>query len=192
MTDSVNGELHDRLRDRGEASGLQRARAESPPETAAVKHGLHLRSGVGLRCENCKVREECPDYAPDGRCALEAEYIPDRRRQLARLLQEDGHDPADFAPLIEGAVWAEIRWARATRYIDVHGEIRHGTDGPDYTGVAKEARKLRKDVVDALEALNLSPAARAKLAAQRQGGGGGGGAGWTDLVIEAEVEAEES
>lgn len=155
-----------------EATSLEKARDVSPPETAAMRHGLHLPDGVGLLCDRCRVADRCEVRRPGERCALEQEFAPRRRQQISQVLAADGYDPQLYASLIESAIWAEIRLARAVRYLDVHGEIQEGKEGPDYTGVAKEFPKLQGRVEQALDALNLTPASRAKLDAQRAGDGG--------------------
>lgn len=156
--------------DRGEA--LERAREVSPPQTAAVKHGLHLPDGVGLLCDRCRVADHCELHRPGERCAIERELVPRRRREISQVLAADGYDPQLYTSLIESAVYAEVRLARGGRYLNEHDEIRDGEQGADYTGVAKHFVALQRALDQAPSALHLSPASRRQLEAQRAGDGG--------------------
>lgn len=149
--------------DRDEA--LERARAQSPPQSAAIEHGLYLQDGIAMLCGRCPVADLCDHVGDAGtRCPLEIAYIDRRTPQIRTALRDCGQDPDRHEALIMAAVWAEIRLARAARHAAAVGEF---TAKRDYTGAAKQIPALQRAVAQALEALNLTPAAIAKLEAQR-------------------------
>ena len=110
----------------------------------------------------------CDHYADGERCGVERAHIGRRRPQLCQALVESGQDPDLHQGLVDTAVWAELRLARAMRFVAARGEFHYSmTEGDAYTGVAKQIPALQAAVIRALEALNLTPAAMAKLAAQQ-------------------------
>lgn len=167
----------------------ERLAMDRRPETAAVKHGLYMQDGMAMLCGPCPIYEHCPHAdGPEAACAVEEAYIDQRVPQIRRALSDCGHDPERFGALIASAVWAELRLKRAIRHARINGEYR----GTEMTGAAKAYDRLQARVESALGDLNLTPAAIAKLDAQRAAAGGGGGGSWTDLVIDAEVSEEET
>lgn len=175
-------------------AGLERARAQSPPETAAVRHGLYLDTAPYMLCDACQVQDQCPYYTPDGDCALERDWAERQHRLICQCLAEDGHDPERYESLIMSAIGAQLDLARVERYQrhvrlirrDEHGDHRR-------VHVAQELRKLRRDVRDALAELTLTPASRAKLAADgSEPQAAGAQMARAMIAIDAEFEAEDS
>lgn len=165
---------------------LEQAREVSPPETAAVTHGLYMTGGALMVCNRCPVRGECAAVRAGERCALEGAYIPARRQEIAAALTTSGHDPALYDSLVTSVVFGEVRLARAMRYLAAAGELLPGADEAgflEYQPVAKEVVRLQAEVRAGLDALDLTPKAR------RQLGDGGGG---PDLgaLVRAAAEAE--
>ena len=190
----------DSLEDASCASSLQRARAESPPERAAITHGVYLRDGACMICDECKVAEVCEQYAPGERCAIEVAWITRRRPQICQALVESGHDPELHQSLVDIAIFAEIRVGRAARFVAARGEFHYSrTEGDSYSGVAKQIPALQAAAIRALEALNLTPAAMAKLRAQQEAHGPVSELGMAvhragaleEAVTDAEFEEEE-
>jgi len=167
--------------------GLQRSHGRGQPAIAGIQHGLYAQ-GI-LPCDRCPLGEDCPHYRAGQRCALESEHIAHRRREIRETVAFDGQDPDLFSAQIESAIWAEVRIARAVRHMAAHGEFV----GLDYTGVATQFPKLQARLDAALDSLDLSKAARAKLDAERHGTQPGYAqgvhaldAGATDVEFEAE------
>lgn len=155
-----------------EGSSLQRARAESPPERAAVTHGGYSRGP--LHCDACKIAETCERYQAGELCALDVEFTQRRRRELAQALQESGHKLQLHAPLIERAVLTGLLVERMTRYLAVYGDLHGGALRKGTVAAQPGAEYLLKAISaerQALEALNLTPAAMAKLRAQQEAHG---------------------
>lgn len=193
-----------RMMDDEAVNSIERARAESPPEKAAIRHGVWLQPGVVMRCEKCLCMQHCPE-AGQGECPIEVAYIPERQQRICQAITEDGGDPDLLAPLIVSAVWAEVRLARAMRALAVLGEMQpeaaaHGI--AVYQPVADQVPKLQDALERRLDALNLTPAARAKLEADRQQSAGTRVVGMViaqqsteqerrQKAIEAEFEAED-
>jgi len=198
--DPVMAEAARIIRDAGERrlgptasreEALERARAAQDPAVAAVRHGLYLRDGAYLCCDRCRVADECELYRPGERCALERAYVPTRRRQIVVVLAEDGHDPDLHTSLIDSAIWSELRLARAVRYVAVHGELRRQEGDDVFGAVAARITELQRAVRQALDALNLTPAARARLAALQAGDAGANPLGAVVHELDAEaVDAE--
>ena len=158
---------------------------------AATLHGLYIgegRDGAALmNCAHCALRDECAAFDDGGKCALERAYIGNRRQQLAQALDASGHDPALHGALVNNAIIAEVRLARAMRYLGKHGELLPGTEETgylEYQPVAKELPKLQAAVERALNALDLTPKAMREVAGGSQG---------VDLgaLVRAAVVAEE-
>ena len=166
-------EYRRRLGERDGSTPQQRAMAASPPETAALTHGVYLQDGNCMSCDKCAVRDVCEHYLTGERCAIERDLNKRRRTEICQVLTEDGQDPIIHDGLVDSAVLAQVRLGRATRFVALRGEFRSGPGGDDYTGVAKQIPALQGALVKALDALNLTPAARAKLDAQRQSEAGG-------------------
>jgi len=158
-----------RLGQRGECTGLQAARAASPPELASMRSGVWARETVIMRCSACALQDDCEwhDADPDGLCGWELAYYDARRPMYARVLAAAGHDVELHGPLIDIAIDAEIRVYRARAYNARRGEIDDLTR--EYTGVAREVKALQAAVRAAREDLNLTPAAIAKLETARAG-----------------------
>lgn len=148
--------------DRAEA--LERARAAGDPETAALRHGLWMRDGMLMLCDRCPCARACEFARPGERCLLERSYVERRAAQMRAVLLAEGHDPLLHEALTTAAIWAEVRLGRAMRQTAVAGEF---TGDRGYTGVAREIPALQRAVSTALDALNLTPHAIAKLEAQR-------------------------
>ena len=152
---------------------MPKARKASPPETAALKHGLHLRESAALLCRRCACRERCPERreGDDVSCAIEESYIPARLEELTRALREAGHDPGLHRSLVQRAVFAEVRWARALRYVAMVGELKASLKKGDadlvLRDVARELPRLGTELSSSLADLNLTPAAMAKLEASK-------------------------
>lgn len=152
------------LAERGE-----RGRAESPPEKAALKHGVFLQTGTVMRCEHCPSVDRC-QHAGQGECPIEVAYIPERQRRMCEAIANDGGDPELIEPLIVSAIWAEVRLERAMRCLAAMGEFHPEAAGEGiaaYQPVALEVPKLQEAVDKRLDALNLTPAARAALEGDR-------------------------
>jgi len=154
------------------AEALARATAASPPETCALVHGLYLRNGACMACDRCTSRDTCPAFVKGGRCQVEADYMQERRQQLALALVDVRGDPALAAPLIDMVVIAEVRLARAVRFTAEVGEWLPETeyDGAVYTNAAKEIPKLMKAVASALAVCGLTPSALRKQRAEKRSG----------------------
>ncbi len=160
--------------------------------TAAVTHGVYLADGACMMCSRCPVAKLCPHFREGGdeRCVIEQHYIGERRPQLVQALLDSGHKPQLHLGLIDSAVWAELRLARAMRCVGVRGEFSlGGKGGDDYTGVAKQIPVLQAAVIKALEALNLTPAAISKLDAARGAGGEGGSIAGAIWALDAQRQA---
>lgn len=166
-------------------------RHQCDPRKAATSHGLYIGEGHDgaalMNCAHCALREQCSAFTDGGKCALERAYIGNRRQQLAQALDASGHDPALHGALVNNAIIAEVRLARAMRYLGKHGELLPGTEESgylEYQPVAKELPRLQAAVERALNALDLTPKAMREVA--------GGGQG-VDLgaLVRAAVVAEE-
>ena len=143
--------------------------ASSPPETASITHGAYIQDGNCMSCDKCPMRGKCEYEQAGGRCAIERQYIAHRRPQMMSAIQESGLDPTMFESLVDSAVWAELRCARAMRAAAVHGEFTWSkAEGHTYSGIGKVIPALQGAMIKALEALNLTPAAMLKLQAAQQ------------------------
>lgn len=157
-----------RVRNPEEEAPLDHARAVAPPERQPVQHGLYLEGSTFFPCNRCAVQDRCPGYERGGTCALEREYAATRGKQIREALVEAGHDADLHEALVMSAVLAELRLARVTRFLSVTPELREGVDGLDYQPAAKMIPALQREVRDGLAALNLTPAAIARLEADRR------------------------
>jgi len=138
------------------------------PETAAITHGAYLSQGAYMVCAKCCLREGCEHFRDGQRCRIEEEYAADRHTQIAEALQADGADLGLHSALISMAILAELRLARAMRYLAMAGELLPGMpDFAEYQPLAKEIPRLMGEIRSALTALNLTPAAMARLAVQK-------------------------
>ena len=125
------------------AASLEKAREVSPPERAAVRHGLYLQSGTGqglMACDKCACRRSCPAFTEGGRCELEREYTQERGQQLAQAVEASGGDPALASSLVASALIAEVRLGRAVRFLAEVGEFLPGAD----EGMRNTSRRRRR------------------------------------------------
>lgn len=151
-------EQQERLREAGE----ERKLANLQPSDAPIRHGVHARMGVYMRCDKCPLGEQCEDRKPGEICPHEQQYV---ERRTAELYRVEWIDPVIDGPTVKYAVWLEIRMERAARYIAMHGEIHDG----EYLPVAKDVQGLHNSWLRTLEKLGLTPPARKAMADQGQG-----------------------
>ena len=156
---------------RGQSEKSQQALEvhRAAPETAAITHGIYVSQGSYMVCEKCCLREGCEHFRDGQRCRIEEEYAADRHTQIAEALQADGADLGLHSALISMAILAELRLARAMRYLAVTGEVLPGVQKgfAELQPLAREIPRLMAEIRSALTALNLTPAARARLAVQK-------------------------
>jgi len=157
-----------RAADRQEA--LERARAASPPETAALRHGGYVR-GI-MRCNHkLPCWRQCMMRAEGQPCPLEEQWCEQQRPRIVAAVIESGHDPELYGGLIDDALISELRYRRIQAYEAVMGTI-------DAEAAAEGTLMLQPAVASldrfqrmwfsALEALILTPAARTRLEASRR------------------------
>lgn len=148
--------------------GQQNSLAAISDPQVSVKHGLHLAGTALMNCDKCAVRGRCPECTKGADCALERRYWGSRRQELLAL---DGVTSQDGA-LIESAILAEVRLARAARYAGM-AEVAPGLEKGywEYTPGAREIPRLQKEVREALDVLCATPKARARMAVQDTGNG---------------------
>jgi hypothetical protein len=134
---------------------------------AQTKHGIYYHGA--MLCDRCCLRDKCEAFREGGECAIERGYIERRGAQLQAALLEAGEDAELQEPLIAAALIAEVRLARAQRFLSVAGEFLPGAqDGfLEFQPAAKQLPALIRSAQQSLDCLNLSPQARARLAAQR-------------------------
>ncbi len=161
-----------RILDGPESSNIERATAATHQETAAVSHGAYMQGR--MRCDLCACREICPHFVEGAECELEAAYSSERRRQLSGALRECGHDVELHAPLISQVIVAEMMRDRVLRFVDAMGMLLPKAAERGIVQVQPAVAlvpQLQREARGALEALNLTPAALAKLEADREGTG---------------------
>jgi len=182
-------EYRRRIGDQDGSSLAQRQQANLRPEVASLTHGVYLRDGVCMSCDQCAAAQMCEHHHAGKRCAIEGAFIAQRRPRLMRALAESGFEPELHEALIDSAIWAELRLQRAIRFVAAGREFRYSkAEGDTYSGVAKAIPTLQGAHIRALEALNLTPAAMAKLRAQEAAGRAGASA----LAIAVHRQEEES
>jgi hypothetical protein len=143
-----------------------------PPGQAAVTHGVRMADGVFLYCDRCAVRVAgCEAYQAGGDCALERQYIADRR---AEVLAMPHLDAVLDGPAVSVLLWLELRLLRASRALAMTGETRVSKDGKtlEYVPLADRLGGLISTWRETLKALNLTPAGRKAMADDGRGGPG--------------------
>jgi len=165
-------EYRQRIGDSDGSTPQQRAMAASPPETAAVTHGGYVRGP--LHCDACAIWDHCDRYEPGAICALDDEFSRERRKQLARALERSGHDLKLHGPLVERAVIAGVLIERMARYLAVHGDLEPEQLQKGIVKAQPGAEYLLKCIGaerSALEALQLTPDAMARMENERRESG---------------------
>ena len=135
----------------------------------SLKHGVRAADGCLMRCDKCAVRQSCEACEAGGACALEAEYVRDRRAAIRELPFID--ETLD-GPALSILVWQEVRIIRAARYLAVHGELLPGAES-SYLEAQPLDRNL-STLVNSwqrhLQALGLTPPERKRLASTGEAG----------------------
>jgi len=156
---------------RGQGPGSREALElhRGDPTLAPLKHGVYLSRGAYMICDRCCLKADCEHYRAGQRCRIEEEYSAERYTQIAAALQADAGEVGVYSPLVSIAILAELRLARAMKYLAVTGEVLPGIDKgfAEMMPLAREIPRLMGEVRSALAALNLTPAARARLTAQK-------------------------
>ncbi len=173
--------------ERANLSREERLARDRRPETAAIQHGLWMRDGAALLCDRCRVAEYCEYRADGARCPVEVAYMERRRKEVRGIIRDEGDAPDHYAAAIGRLIYAEVRFARAQRYLSIYDEF--DPNSRDYNGVAKQIPALQRACEQAEDQLHLSRAAQVKLRAQRDAASGGGKSSMTGLVIEADARA---
>ena len=142
-----------------------------PGGTAALKHGAFAADGRFMVCDRCPVRTTCEAFEAGGTCALEREYVRDRRAAILGLpFIEEGLD----APAIATLIWQELRIARAARFLAHAGELLPGAEAGllEYQPLCKDVGALVSSWRATLQALGVTPAERRRLEANGEAGPG--------------------
>jgi hypothetical protein len=134
----------------------------------SLQHGVFARPGNLMACDRCPLRNGCDRCQPGGRCALEAEYVESRTRQIAAL---PFIGPEDL-PAVSILVWLECRIARGQAYLANAGDLLPGHES-HYLECQPLTEKLG-GVVNTyqrmLTSLGLTPGERRKLTATGEAG----------------------
>ena len=131
---------------------------------AHLKHGATARRHVFMKCARCVCNDECEAYqeGEGAVCALEVAHVQERR---TLLLSQPGIDPLLDGPAVDVALFAELRVMRGFRFLARVGELQPGAcEGyGEYTPIATRLPLIVNSWRHCLEALALTPAARARL-----------------------------
>jgi hypothetical protein len=115
-----------------------------------------------MLCDKCPLRTRCEECEAGGECAIERQYVADRRAQLAAL---EFIDPIIDGPALSVLVWQEVRITRAARYMAASGELLPGAEA-GYLEAQPLDRNLSTLVNSwwrGLAALGLTPPERRRL-----------------------------
>ena len=165
----------------------ERLALDRRPETAAIQHGLWMRDGAALLCDRCRVQYYCEHHTDGERCPVERAYMERRRQEVRGIIREEGDTPDHYAAAIGRLIYAEVRYARAQRFLSIYDEF--DPESYDYNGVAKQLPALQRACEQAEDQLHLSRAAQIKLRAQRDAASGGGVSPMTGLVVATDARA---
>lgn len=146
------------------------ARASSPPETAAIRHGGYIR-GI-MRCSRKFPCWDCCDRRVEGQaCPIEIEWAIAERARIVREMTECGLDPERYGRLVDDAIRTGLRCERLQCYEQVMGSIHPGAalEGvlalqPAVAALPGMQRMWRS----ALEAIGLTPASIKALSDERE------------------------
>ncbi len=142
--------------------------ANLAPESS-LKHGVRAADGALMHCDRCLVRDTCEASESGGECALEREYVRDRR---AAILDLPFIDPVLDGPAVSILVWQETRITRAARYLAAKGELLPGGE-QGYLEAQPLDRHL-STLVNSwqrnLQNLGLTPPERRRLTATGEAG----------------------
>ncbi len=148
---------------------MERARAESPPERAAIKHGLFAEGLAYMPCDNCALADQCPHYQAGQQCPLERAWMDQFRPLVAQAVQARGLDPELFSAQITAAVHAQIRYYRNKGYALVEGEVRLDSEAGGFVETPSAGRvdRLERAMHNSFDQLGISAAALAALEGER-------------------------
>ena len=136
---------------------------------SSLKHGVRAADGCLMRCDKCPVRDRCEAMEPGGTCALEAEYVRDRRAAIREL---PFIDPILDGPALSILVWQELRIIRAARYLSAFGELLPGAES-GYLEAQPLSQKL-STLVNSwqrhLQNMGLTPPERKRLTSTGEAG----------------------
>lgn len=146
---------------------MKRLQKLSPRGDVTIRTGIYMQTGHALPCNRCPdaVKRTCPHYEKGATCALENSYLADRQNVVVTVLEELNQNTLLLQPLIAVLVFAEIRWARAVRYLNTVGELHPGKNGIglEYNAVAREVAQLEASIRKGMEILGLTPKAMHEL-----------------------------
>ena len=142
--------------------------ANLAPENS-LRHGVFSRDGNLMACDRCPLRERCDRHDAGARCALEAEYVETRTRQIVELPFIDG---LLDSPAVSVLVWMECRIARAMAYLGTAGDLLPGAEAGylESQPLDRQLSTLVNSYWRALEKLGLTPMERRKLASEGEDG----------------------